>query len=155
MVEFEPHLKIVNAIYNKYFKKYYWLKEDLIQEGNIALLRACEKFDSSKETKFITFASTCIKNAMMIYIKKETRISKPICDIDILEFDNSFIYEEFGTIALIDKIKSINDEVCKKIIYLMMGGLKNKEICEVLNKSYRQVHKKIEYIKEFLLDKVI
>ena len=95
MVEFEPHLKIVNAIYNKYFKKYYWLKEDLIQEGNIALLRACEKFDSSKETKFITFASTCIRNAMMIYIKKETRISKPICDIDILEFDSSFIYEEF------------------------------------------------------------
>ena len=48
---------------------------DLISEGNMGLLRAIDKFDETKDVKFISYAVWWIKQAMMEAIKKKKMLT--------------------------------------------------------------------------------
>ena len=47
---------------------------DLISEGNMGLLRAVDKFDESKDVKFISYAVWWIRQAMLEAISKKKRL---------------------------------------------------------------------------------
>jgi len=47
--------------------------EDLINEGNIGLVKASHKFDPSKGFKFISFAVWSIRQQMLIYIQENSK----------------------------------------------------------------------------------
>lgn len=51
-------------------------KDDLIQEGMIALLDCCERFDSTQGVKFETFATQRIRGAMLDYLRGEDYASR-------------------------------------------------------------------------------
>ena len=48
---------------------------DLISEGNMGLLRAIDKFDETKDVKFISYAVWWIRQAMMEAIKKKKMLT--------------------------------------------------------------------------------
>ncbi len=47
--------------------------EDLMESGIMGLNNALLSFDPEKNTKFSTFACTCIKNEILAYLKKENK----------------------------------------------------------------------------------
>lgn len=85
---------------------------DFIQEGNIALFRAIEKFDLQKPYKFSTYAVQWIKCAifrMLNSSSKTIRIQKPVIDII-----NRYYREVNEVLAKEDRMPSL-EEIAEKI----------------------------------------
>ena len=62
----EHNLRLVAHIIKKYYASYRD-QEDLISIGTIGLIKAASTFNSSKGTKFATYASRCIENEILMY----------------------------------------------------------------------------------------
>ena len=62
---------------------------DLINEGNIGLMKAAEKFNPDCGTKFITYAVWWIKQGILEAIKKKNAIS--FVDINKNDANDKFI----------------------------------------------------------------
>lgn len=74
----EGNLRLVLSIASKYSHDSLDLM-DLVQEGNIGLLKAIEKFDLSRENKFSTYAVPWIKQAISRSINNDgDTIRKPV-----------------------------------------------------------------------------
>ena len=56
-------------------KKYYALpseQDDLISIGTIGLMKAVDTFDSTRKARFSTYASRCIGNEILMYLRKSS-----------------------------------------------------------------------------------
>ena len=65
-------------------KKYYALpgdQEDLVSIGTIGLMKAVDTFDATRKARFSTYASRCIENAMVIFLRsnEKARLQATIC----------------------------------------------------------------------------
>ncbi len=70
----EHNLRLVAHIIKKYYASYRD-QEDLISIGTIGLIKAANSFNSSKGTKFATYASRCIENAILSQMRLWFRIN--------------------------------------------------------------------------------
>ena len=70
----EKHLRLVPWFVNKYFRNREISVEDLIQEGNLGLITAVERFDVKRKLKFSTYAVIWIRQAVTraLYTKSRT-----------------------------------------------------------------------------------
>ena len=69
----------------------YMQYEDLVSEGTIGLIKAARTYDENREIKFSTYSAKCIRNEMLMYLRKENNYinAKSIDDIIYEDTDGS------------------------------------------------------------------
>jgi len=69
----EPHMRLVISIAARY-RAYGLPQGDLVQEGNVGLMQAAERFDPDREVRFSTYASWWIRSAIQEYVLRNWSI---------------------------------------------------------------------------------
>ena len=91
---------------------------ELISDGNMGLLRAIEKFDESKDVKFISYAVWWIRQAMLESIKKKNAINfveiEPNTDNDA-SMDKKLIEDDEDDVSFNNDFSNENDEKEREI----------------------------------------
>lgn len=97
--------------------------EDLINEGNIGLITAAERFDETKGFKFISYAVWWIRQSIMQASANDSRpIRLPLNQVDALrKINKAFVRfeQEHGRCATTEEIAHIVDLAEDKVINLL------------------------------------
>jgi RNA polymerase sigma factor (sigma-70 family) len=68
--------------------------EDLIQEGNLGLMRAAETFDASRGIKFITYAVYHVKDRMAQAMRKNFPVKGGLGKVKMVYIDGTFANDD-------------------------------------------------------------
>ena len=116
----KANLRLVVSIAKKYNYKGVSFGE-IVQEGNIALIRAVDKYNPLKGFKFSTYATECIKNAIEKYLRYNTsvHISRSILPL-LWKYDYLMAkyYSENGDIPTDEELAALLDISLDKLNYL-------------------------------------
>lgn len=143
----EHNLRLVVYIARK-FENTGVCVEDLISIGTIGLIKAVNTFDAEKRIKLATYASRCIENEILMYLRRSCKLKLEVSLDEPLNVDwdgNELLLSDIlGTDA--DAIyRGIEDEVDKELLSLAMKKLtpREKKIMELRfglygNREYTQ-----------------
>ncbi len=104
--------------------------EDLISIGTIGLIKAVNTFKLDKKIKLATYASRCIENEILMYLRRSAKIKMEVSIDEPLNVDwdgNELLLSDvLGTEE--DLIyKDLEDEVDKDLLKKAMGILSDRE----------------------------
>lgn len=130
----ERNLRLVAHV----VKKYHSLDEDpedLISIGTIGLIKAVVTFDAEKGNRLAAYASRCIENEILMYLRARKKSSKEVS-----------LYEPIGTdregneIQLYDIIESNEDDISERI-----------QLKENIQTLYEKVEKELSHREKLVL----
>lgn len=124
--------------------------EDLISIGTIGLIKGINTFNPEKKIKIATYASRCIENEILMYLRRNNRVKLEVSFdeplntdwdgnelllSDILGTDEDVIYKDLETeveISLLKKAMLSLNERERQIIELRFGvnRVENKELTQ-------------------------
>ena len=104
--------------------------EDLISIGTIGLMKAINTFNTGKNIKLATYASRCIENEILMYLRKTSKIKGEVSIDEPLNQDGDgnelLLSDILGTENDITS-RGIEDEVDKKLLKASMEKLNKRE----------------------------
>lgn len=104
--------------------------EDLISIGTIGLMKAINTFNTNKNIKLATYASRCIENEILMYLRRSNKIKGEISIDEPLNQDGDgnelLLSDILGTDNDITS-RRIEDEVDKTLLRASMEKLNNRE----------------------------
>ena len=104
--------------------------EDLVSIGTIGLMKAINTFKSSKNIKLATYASRCIENEILMFLRRSNKLKGEISIDEPLNQDGDgnelLLSDILGTDSDVVS-KEIEDEVDKKLLRACMKKLNSRE----------------------------
>jgi len=125
----ERNLRLVVYIAKKFENTGVGL-EDLISIGTIGLMKGVNTFNTEKKIKLATYASRCIENEILMYLRRSNRIKGEISIDEPLNQDGDgnelLLSDILGTDPDITS-REIEDEVDKKLLKASIEKLNSRE----------------------------
>ena len=104
--------------------------EDLISIGAIGLIKAVNTFDTSKKIKLATYASRCIENEILMYLRRNNKIKTEVSIDEPLNKDSDgnelLLSDILGTDPDIT-YRNLEDEVDMKLLKEAIRKLNSRE----------------------------
>ena len=131
----EHNLRLVVFLAKKYENTKIDL-EDLVSIGTIGLIKGVNTYQNDKNIKLATYASRCIDNEILMYLRKTKKKRTEVSFEDSLSFDSEgnelHLEDVLGTDDNV-VTKPIEDELDKKLMYMEVSKLnkRDKEIIEL------------------------
>ncbi|MBB6216998.1 RNA polymerase sporulation-specific sigma factor [Anaerosolibacter carboniphilus] len=107
--------------------------EDLISIGTIGLIKAVNTFDPDKKIKLATYASRCIENEILMYLRRNSKAKAEI------SFDEPLNIDWDGNELLLSDILGTDND----LIYKFLEEEVDKELLEIALKKLSKREKKI------------
>ena len=159
------NMRLVYFIYDKLQKNDITIryKEDLISEGMMGLCKAANKFDPGKGYRFSTFASMCIRNEMLMFLRKTNRqVNAEVSLYDTIGIDadgNKLTYadiieDESQTVdnylieSTAKEFTESQKPLDRDILKALQAGHKQKDIGELLGVRQPTVSRHIRAMKK-------
>ena len=125
----EHNLRLVVFLSKKYENTGVDL-EDLVSIGTIGLIKGVNTYQLDKNIKLATYASRCIDNEILMYLRKNKKRRTEISFEDSLSYDGEgnelHLEDVLGTDADI-VTKGLEEETEKKLLYQEIGKLKGRD----------------------------
>lgn len=103
--------------------------EDLVSIGTIGLIKAVNTFDPSKKIKLATYASRCIENEILMYLRRNSKTKAEVSFDEPLNTDwdgNELLLSDVLGMES-DVIKYIEEEVDRALLHGAMQRLNARE----------------------------
>ncbi len=153
---------VINIVNNK-FENTNYSKAELVEIGIIGLIKSVDTFDYTKNINFLTYASRCIENEILMFFRsdkknqnieslekkfifdndeitlEELNSEKMISDIDIIgDYEEKELYKVIDDIVA--NLPLVNRTIIEKIFgFYNNKPLKQQEIAKILNVSQSYV----------------
>lgn len=125
----EHNLRLIAHIIKKYYGNSAE-QDDLISIGTIGLIKAVSTFNYGKGTRFATYASRCIENEILMYLRRSNKLKSEISIDEPLNQDGDgnelLLSDILGSDADIVS-KGLEDEVDKKLLKMAISKLTTRE----------------------------
>lgn len=125
----EHNLRLVVFLSKKYENTGIDL-EDLVSIGTIGLIKGVNTYKLDKNIKLATYASRCIDNEILMYLRKNKKRKTEISFEDSLSYDGEgnelHLEDVLGTDADI-VTKGLEEETEKKLLYQEIAKLKGRD----------------------------
>ncbi len=104
--------------------------EDLVSIGTIGLIKAVHTFDVNKNIKLATYASRCIENEILMYLRKNNKKRSEISFDDPLNIDWDGNELKLADVMGTDEdiiYKDIEKDIDRKLLKIAMESLTDRE----------------------------
>ncbi|TCS94619.1 RNA polymerase sporulation sigma factor SigE [Hazenella coriacea] len=104
--------------------------EDLVSIGTIGLIKAVNTFDPTKKIKLATYASRCIENEILMFLRRNNKIRSEVSIDEPLNTDldgNELLLSDVLGTETDTIYRDIEDEVDKKILRTALSNLSDRE----------------------------
>ena len=125
----ERNLRLVVYIARKFENTGFGV-EDLISVGTIGLIKAVNTFNPEKKIKLATYASRCIENEILMYLRRNSKIKAEVSFYEPLNIDwdgNELLLSDILGTENDTVYNLIEDEVDKQLLLLALRHLNDRE----------------------------
>ncbi len=125
----EHNLRLVVFIARK-FENTGVQAEDLISIGTIGLIKAVNTFDPEKKIKLATYASRCIENEILMYLRRSCKLKLEVSLDEPLNVDwdgNELLLSDILGTDGEEVSRDLEDEVDRRLLWAALGRLSPRE----------------------------